>query len=317
MEDVPWIEKYRPRVLNDVVGNEEIIQRLKLISLKGNIPNMLLCGSPGIGKTTTIMCLINEVLGERNRSEATLELNASDDRGIDVIRTKIKNFSSKKIYLEEGQHKVVILDEADNMTPAAQQALRRIIEIYSSTTRFIFSCNQSEKIIEPLQSRCVILRYVHLKEEEVARRVVHISKKEGVRFSGEGIEAVCFTSDGDMRQAINNLQSTYHGYGFVNEENVYSICDIPHPKRIEEIVLSCYSKDFEKAISSLKILIKEGYSRIDLIKIFFRVSKKIENISEEYRLKLLSEIGKTHMRILEGVEKRQLEAMLAKISITY
>ena len=149
--------------------------------------------------------------------------------GIDVVRNKIKSFAQKKVSLPPGRHKIIILDEADSMTPGAQQALRRTMELYAKTTRFAFACNQSNKVIEPLQSRCAILRFGRLKDEEVLQRLVEISKQEGVEYTDEGLAAVVFTADGDLRQAVNNLQSTWTGLGLVNPDNVFIVCDQPHP----------------------------------------------------------------------------------------
>ncbi|KAL7004773.1 replication factor C subunit 4 [Cystobasidiomycetes sp. EMM_F5] len=148
----PWVEKYRPLLLDDIVGNSETVDRLKIIARDGNCPHMMLSGTPGIGKTTSILCLAHAMLGPAYK-EAVLELNASDERGIDVVRNQIKGFAQKKVTLPPGRHKFVILDEADSMTAGAQQALRRTMEIYSNTTRFAIACNQSSKIIEPIQSR--------------------------------------------------------------------------------------------------------------------------------------------------------------------
>jgi replication factor C subunit 2/4 len=150
--ELPWIEKYRPEFLSDVVGNSEAVSRLSAIATVGNLPNIILAGPPGIGKTTSILCLAREMLGDSYKN-AVLELNASDARGIDIVRNKIKMFAQKKVTLPPGKHKIIILDEADSMTGAAQQALRRTMEIYSATTRFALACNNSTKIIEPIQSR--------------------------------------------------------------------------------------------------------------------------------------------------------------------
>eukprot|EP00483_Globobulimina_turgida_P006772 UN06783 len=174
--DMPWLEKYRPTLLNDVVGNEETISRLRVIGKHGNMPNLIISGPPGCGKTTSIHCLALELLGLKNykTGRAVLELNASDARGIDVVRNKIKMFAQQKVTLPSGRHKIIILDEADNMTSAAQQALRRTMEIYSKTTRFALACNVSSKIIEPIQSRCAILRYTKLNGKQILSRVQQI-----------------------------------------------------------------------------------------------------------------------------------------------
>src|SRR3989338_2341145 len=167
--EMPWIEKYRPRKVEEIVGNEGAVSRLRAIASSGNLPNLILSGPPGVGKTSSLLCLARELLGEAYW-EAVLELNASDDRGIEMVRESIKMFAQKKVTLPPGRHKVVLLDEADNITSAAQQALRRTMELYSDTTRFALACNTSSKIIEPIQSRCAILRFTRLSAEELLSR---------------------------------------------------------------------------------------------------------------------------------------------------
>ncbi|RYR29883.1 hypothetical protein Ahy_B01g054484 isoform B [Arachis hypogaea] len=177
--DVPWVEKYRPSKVSDVVGNQDAVSRLQVIARDGNMPNLILSGPPGTGKTTSILALAHELLGS-NSKEAVLELNASDDRGIDVVRNKIKMFAQKKVTLPPGRHKIVILDEADSMTSGAQQALRRTMEIYSNTTRFALACNTSSKVIEPIQSRCAIVRFSRLSDEEILGRLMVVVQAEKV-----------------------------------------------------------------------------------------------------------------------------------------
>jgi len=312
--ELPWAEKYRPHVLDDIVGNEETIERLKIIVQDGNMPNMIISGLPGIGKTTSVHCLAYELLGKEHYHQATLELNASDDRGIDVVRNKIKQFAQTKILLPPGRTKIIILDEADSMTPGAQQALRRTMEIYSNTTRFAFACNQSLKIIEPLQSRCAILRYNKLSDEEVLKRLLDIIKSENVQYNNEGLQALIFSAEGDMRQAINNLQSTVAGFGFVNDVNVFKIVDQPHPLVIQNILSNCLQGDVDKALGLLDGLWHKGYSAIDIVTLTFKVAKTIPNVDELKRLNMIKEIGFVHMRVLEGVGSYlQLCGMYAKI----
>lgn len=313
--ELPWVEKYRPQVLKDVVGNEETVERLRVIAQDGNMPHMIILGLPGIGKTTSVHCLARELLGDQY-SQATLELNASDDRGIDVVRNKIKQFAQTKISLPVGRHKVIILDEADSMTPGAQQALRRTMEIYSNTTRFAFCCNQLLKIIEPLQSRCAILRYNKLSDAEVLARLLEVAKIENVEYTSEGLQALIFTAEGDMRQAINNMQSTVAGFGLVNDVNVFRIVDQPHPLVIQKILLCCKEGDIDGALALLKELWKKGYSAIDIVTTTFRVSKTWSGVLENQRLDVIKEVGFCHMRVLEGVSLYlQVAGMYSKICL--
>ncbi|QHS76031.1 replication factor C subunit 4 [Saccharomyces paradoxus] len=308
---LPWVEKYRPQVLSDIVGNKETIDRLQQIAKDGNMPHMIISGMPGIGKTTSVHCLAHELLGN-SYADGVLELNASDDRGIDVVRNQIKHFAQKKLHLPPGKHKIVILDEADSMTAGAQQALRRTMELYSNSTRFAFACNQSNKIIEPLQSRCAILRYSKLSDEDVLKRLLEIIKLEDVKYTNDGLEAIIFTAEGDMRQAINNLQSTVAGHGLVNADNVFKIVDSPHPLIVKKMLLA---SNLEDSIQILRTdLWKKGYSSIDIVTTSFRVTKNLAQVKESVRLEMIKEIGLTHMRILEGVGTYlQLASMLAKI----
>ncbi|TFJ80371.1 hypothetical protein NSK_008278 [Nannochloropsis salina CCMP1776] len=312
---LPWVEKYRPVTLNDVVGNTEAIDRLKVVAQDGNMPHMLLAGPPGTGKTSSIMCLSRELLGEEHLGAAVLELNASDERGIDVIRSRIKMFAQKKVVLPPGRHKVVILDEADSMTSAAQQALRRTMEIYSHTTRFALACNTSSKIIEPIQSRCAILRFSRLADEEILDRLRQICEAEHVGFSDDGLEAVIFTAEGDMRNAINNLQSTYSGFGYVNQANVFKVCDQPHPLLMKEVLDLCAgSGDLKAAQEKLLRVWNLGYSASDIIGTLFKVCRNHGTMNEGTKLNFIREIGMVHMRIAEGLNSRtQILGLLAKL----
>ena len=307
------VEKYRPVYLDDVVGNTETIERLKIIAKDGNMPHMIISGMPGIGKTTSILCLARQLLGDAYK-EAVLELNASDERGIDVVRNRIKGFAQKKVTLPPGRQKLVILDEADSMTSGAQQALRRTMEIYSATTRFAFACNQSNKIIEPLQSRCAILRYARLTDAQVVRRLMQVCEAENVQYSDDGIAALIFSAEGDMRQALNNLQSTTAGFGFVNGDNVFKVVDSPHPIKVQAMIKACHEARINDAMASLKELWDLGYSCHDIISTMFRVTKTVDTLSEHAKLEFIKEIGFTHMRILEGVQTLlQLSGCIARL----
>ncbi|KAL4403282.1 replication factor C [Colletotrichum abscissum] len=311
--ELPWVEKYRPVFLDDVVGNTETIDRLKIIAKEGNMPHVIISGMPGIGKTTSVLCLARQLLGDTYK-EAVLELNASDERGIDVVRNRIKGFAQKKVTLPQGRHKLVILDEADSMTSGAQQALRRTMEIYSNTTRFAFACNQSNKIIEPLQSRCAILRYARLTDEQVVKRLLQIIEAEKVEYSDDGLAALVFSAEGDMRQAINNLQSTFAGFGFVSGDNVFKVVDSPHPIKVQAMLKACYEGNVDSALECLRELWDLGYSSHDIISTMFKVTKTIPTLSEHSKLEFIKEIGFTHMKILEGVQTLlQLSGCVARL----
>lgn len=308
----PWIEKYRPTCLSSIVGNEETVGRLAIIAKEGNMPNLIISGPPGIGKTTSIMCLATALLGDA-RKTAVLELNASDDRGIDTVRNKIKLFAQQKITLPPGRHKLIILDEADSMTTGAQQALRRTMEIYSNTTRFALACNNSTKIIEPLQSRCAILRYTYLKEEMILSRLLEICEAEEVIYTKEGLAAILFTAEGDMRQALNNLQATFAGFGMVNDKNVFKVCDQPHPTVIKTILQDCLEYNINSAETRLIALFTSGYSAIDVIGTIFRVTKSHE-MNEKIKLEFMKEIGRCHMAIVDGATSvLQLHGLTARL----
>ncbi|KAK4127936.1 DNA replication factor C-like protein [Parathielavia appendiculata] len=307
------VEKYRPVFLDDVVGNTETIERLKIIARDGNMPHLIISGMPGIGKTTSVLCLARQLLGDSYK-EAVLELNASDERGIEVVRQRIKGFAQKKVTLPQGRHKIVILDEADSMTSGAQQALRRTMEIYSNTTRFAFACNQSNKIIEPLQSRCAILRYAKLTDAQVVKRLLQIIEAEKVEYSDDGLAALVFSAEGDMRQAINNLQSTYAGFGFVSGDNVFKVVDSPHPIKVQAMLKACYEGNVDSALDTLRELWDLGYSSHDIISTMFKVTKTIPTLSEHAKLEFIKEIGFTHMKILEGVQTLlQLSGCVARL----
>ncbi|XP_067138336.1 replication factor C subunit 2 [Centruroides vittatus] len=311
-ENIPWVEKYRPVRFIDVVGNEEMISRFEIFAKEGNLPNIILAGPPGVGKTTTILCLAREMLGPAFK-DAVLELNASNDRGIDVVRNKIKMFAQQKVTLPKGKHKIIILDEADSMTEGAQQALRRTMEIYSKTTRFALACNTSDKIIEPIQSRCAMVRFNKLSDAEILQKIMQVCEKENVSHTDDGLEAIVFTAQGDMRQALNNLQSTFSGFGHVSSENVFKVCDEPHPLLIKDMLTHCVNANIDDAYKIMAHLWKLGYASEDIITNVFRVCKN-HSMPEYLKLEFIKEIGYTHMKIVKGVQSLlQMSGLLARL----
>ncbi|ELK36864.1 Replication factor C subunit 2 [Myotis davidii] len=211
-------------------------------------------------------------------------------------------FAQQKVTLPKGQHKIIILDEADSMTDGAQQALRKTMEIYSKTTRFALAYNASDKIIEPIQSRCTVLRYTKLTNGQVLIRLMNVIEKENVQYTG--LEAIIFTAQGDMQQVLNNLQSTFSGFGFINSENVF---------KVKEMIQHCVNANTDKAYTILAHLWHLGYSPEDIIGNIFQVCK-IFQMAEYLKLEFIKEIRYTHMKIAEGVNSLlQMEGLLTRL----
>lgn len=298
MNDLPWIEKYRPKDLETIVGNQSAIQQFKIIAQNGNIPHMILSGSPGTGKTTSIICL-SKILLKDEFHNAFLELNASDERGIDVIRSKITTFCKKKIMLPESRHKIIFLDEVDSMTSTAQQALRRIIELHAATTRFVMACNTSTKIIEAIQSRCSVIRFTKIGIDDMKKRLIEICNMEKVEYKDDGIDLLLTGSDGDMRRSINYLQSIAITYGKIDKDSVSNIIDRVDNVVIQKLVNKCFEKQFEEVDKIITKLIEDGYSSMDIIQLLF-LKIKDKKMDQNIKLKIVSEIGKIQMNLIQG-----------------
>lgn len=222
-------------------------------------------------------------------------------------------FAQQKVTLPKGRQKIIILDEADSMTEGAQQALRRTMEIYSNTTRFALACNNSEKLIEPIQSRCAMIRFSKLSDSQILAKCIKVCQMEDLNYTEDGLEAIVFTSQGDMRQALNNLQSTANGFGQITSENVFKVCDEPHPLLVENMLKMCVIGDIHKAYKIMKKLWVLGYAAEDIIANIFRVCKRMD-MDEKLKLLFIREIGESHMKIIDGVNSLlQMSALLAKL----
>ena len=314
-EEVLWVEKYRPKSLDDIVNQKEIVERLKKFVAERNMPHLLFAGPSGTGKTTAALALVHDLYGDNYR-QYFLELNASDERGIDVIRNKVKEFA-RTVPPGDVPFKVVLLDEADNMTADAQQALRRTMELYTQTTRFVLACNYLSKIIEPIQSRTALFRFYPLKKEDVVNRLAYIAKNEGVEYDEKALETVYDITQGDMRKSINILQAA-SAYGKVTVEAVYKVLGLAQPKEVREMMNLALSGKFNEARAKLReLLVNYGLSGEDVVK---QVHREITGgelqIPEELRVLLADYIGEVEFRIMEGADDEiQLSAMLARLAM--
>eukprot|EP01054_Gregarina_sp_Poly1_P003888 Gregarina_sp_Poly_1__3887@NODE_2162_length_2575_cov_79_153907_g1377_i1_p2_GENE_NODE_2162_length_2575_cov_79_153907_g1377_i1NODE_2162_length_2575_cov_79_153907_g1377_i1_p2_ORF_typecomplete_len321_score45_01DNA_pol3_delta2/PF13177_6/9_2e30RuvB_N/PF05496_12/3_7e15AAA/PF00004_29/2e14Rad17/PF03215_15/3_8e10DNA_pol3_delta/PF06144_13/3_3e09Bac_DnaA/PF00308_18/4_1e08Rep_fac_C/PF08542_11/1e06AAA_3/PF07726_11/5e07AAA_14/PF13173_6/1_1e06AAA_22/PF13401_6/2_3e05AAA_5/PF07728_14/0_00024AAA_2/PF07724_14/0_0005 len=262
--DSIWVEKHRPRSLDEFVGNEAAIKIMKGFVESGKLMHLMLAGPPGVGKTSSLHCVAKSLLGEHYK-KGLLELNAADERGIDVVREKIKNFAKERLDLPNGI-KIILLDEADSMLDAAQQALRRLMENYSDTTRFVFACNQSDKVIDAVQSRCCVIRFSKIADDQMMQKLEQICQVENLPYEAEALQVVVDASEGDMRKAIGSLQAASAAYGKVDIETIYRACDVPPGQQISAIVDSCNKGLWRPAHEQVAKLLGEGYTSIDILK---------------------------------------------------
>ena len=305
-----WTEKYRPAKFEEVVGQREIIKRVKSLVQALNIPHLLFAGPPGTGKSTLALIVVRELFGDAWR-ENYLELNASDERGIDVIRQKVKEFARTKA-LENVPFKVIFLDEADALTREAQQALRRTMENFTNTCRFILSCNYSSNIIDPIQSRCVVLRFKLLEKKDVVEVLKRIEEKEKIKLADDAYEALYEASEGDCRRAINLLQATASISLDINAEMINMIASSAKPAGIRIVLDYALAGDFLTARDKLlDVMLKESIAGTDIIKI---IQKEIWNlpIEPEIKVKMTEKTGEVEFRLTEGSDEFvQLQSLLA------
>ena len=307
-----WVEKYRPQKISELVDHEEIIGSINsMLENQSEMPHLLFSGSAGVGKTSAALCLSKEILGEHWK-DYTLELNASDERGINMVRERVKKFSRFAGLDTEIPFKIIILDEADEMTADAQTALRRIIEDTAKICRFILIANNLSKIIEPIQSRCVVFKFTKISDKEIISKLKSIGKKEKIKADEKGLQTICDYTDGYLRHAINILQAAASS-GNVTESTVKSIVGLTKTKDVQDVLKFALDGKISDARNKMIELIKVyGMSESDFLKYINRAvfNSKTSNLEG-----ILETIAKYDYRILVGANPEiQLSALLAELA---
>jgi len=309
-----WTEKYRPGKFEDFKGQDRIVERVKAFVKQKNIPHMLFAGPSGCGKTTLSIITAKELYRDGWQNNF-LETNASEERGIDIIRNKIKDFARTKA-IGTDLPKIIYLDEADALTRDAQNALRRTMEMYSKTARFILACNYSSKIIDPIQSRCNIFRFKPLEKGNIKEIIENIAKKEKLKIDGKAIEALNGIGEGDVRRVTNVLQSCASVSNNISEDLIYEIVSVARPKEIKDVLELAINKNFIKSRDLLlDVMLKHGLSGLDIVK---QIQKEVWNldIEDEKKVELVERCGEIEFRMVEGSDEFvQLESLLASFTI--
>jgi replication factor C small subunit len=310
LDSTIWTEKYRPQKFSEIIGQEEFVKRAKSFIQDKNMPHLLFVGPAGCGKTTMALIIAKEMFQDKWH-ENFLELNASDERGIDVVRQKVKAFARTKA-MEDIPFKIILLDESDALTKEAQHALRRIMEMFTTTCRFILSCNYSTKIIDPIQSRCALFRFRPLEKKDVEKYTERIAKEEKITISKEVFEILYKKSNGDLRRIANLLQASSSLSKKIDESVLYEVINEANPKEVHEILEIAMNGDFLAAREKmLSLMLNQSLSGLDMVKI---ISEELWNLNlkEEEKVRLLEKCGEIEFRMVEGSDDfLQLEALLA------
>ena len=311
MDSSIWTEKYRPKDFSEIKGQKEIVRRIKAFVEQQNIPHILFAGPAGIGKSTTALVVAKKLFNESWRQNF-LELNASDERGIDIVRNKVKDFARTKA-IGDVPFKIIFLDECDALTREAQQALRRTMENYTQTCRFILSANYSSKIIDPIQSRCAMFRFKPLEKKEIFAIIENIEKAEKIKVDEKAKEALFNISEGDARKLNNILQSSAAISQDINEEIIYSMASVAKPKEVDEVLkLALQNKFIDARNKLMDVMLNYGLSGLDIIKQIQQEILKLD-IDNEKKMVLMEKCGEIEFRMTEGSDEFiQLEALLSQ-----
>lgn len=314
MKDAIWTEKYRPKTFDEIHGQDDIVRTVESFVGQENLPHLLFVGPAGVGKTS-LAVVVSRTLYGSNWKDNTLELNASDERGIDVVRNTIKDFARTRS-IGDVPFKIIYLDEADSLTKDAQHALRRTMEQYTSSCRFILSCNYASKIIDPIQSRCAVFKFKPLSEEKIGQIVDRIAKEENLEISADAREALFDVSKGDVRRLENILQATATTNDSITVDAVYQMAGVARPAELQEVLALAQQGSFVKARDLLlKTMLEYGMSGLDVVK---QVQATIWDLdaSDEQKLTLVRGCGEAEFRMVEGSDEFvQLEALLAQFML--
>ncbi|XP_028787792.1 replication factor C subunit 2 [Neltuma alba] len=307
----PWVEKYRPRQVKDVAHQDEVVRVLTNTLETGSCPHMLFYGPPGTGKTTTALAIAHQLFGPELYKSRVLELNASDDRGINVVRTKIKDFAAVAVSTSQRKsghpcppYKIIVLDEADSMTEDAQNALRRTMETYSKVTRFFFICNYISRIIEPLASRCAKFRFKPLSEEIMSSRILYICNEEGLNLDSEALSTLSSISQGDLRRAITYLQSAARLFGSsISSKDLISVSGVVPTEVVQAFLATCKSGNFDLANKEVNDFIAEGYPVSQLLTQLFEAIVEAGDISDEQKARISKKLGEADKCLVDGADE--------------
>jgi replication factor C small subunit len=310
-----WVDKYRPKNFDEIIGQDYFVKRIKAFIESKNMPHLLFAGAPGTGKTSTALVVAKELYGKDGIKGNFLELNASDDRGIDVIRNQIKDFAKLKS-LSNIPYKIICLDEADSLTKEAQQALRRTMEKYSSSCRFILACNEMSKILDPIQSRCVIFKFKALNDDAVSKLIDIVVKNEKLRIEKEAKKFLIEISRGDLRKILNTMQASSAIDKNITLKLINEILDFINPKEIKLMLDYAINGDFFKAREELiKLRTIKGLSSIEILKELYRQILDMD-IDPKLKVKFVDRIASVEFRLVEGSDETlQMEALIAMFSL--